>query len=816
MQHNSKKRLFNQRLMPTKICKILMLFGAIVTTQVAAEEESLHLSVKLYNHQTSNTKAIAASPLVSHVTRQAVSKGKVPTNAQIKLPEKQLLVIAEDSKGNEVSRAVVYNPLVFHSEIFDQYTGEVLESKIIEKSTGNFDVTLKNSDNINTLKIYKTVKNGKLVLIEQVAVIKEKSRAAKSSASKESPTHMQAPTSEVKAVFNTGDSANRHDLIFLAEGYTSSEMGKFQRDVDEIVAGYFGYTPYLEYKNLFNVWRIEAPSSVSGVGGRFGSHFNCNGIDRLLCADTTTAKNYVWNNTGMDANQIDQIVVLVNTTQYGGAGGEVAVMSLGSSAVGLALHEIGHSFGQLADEYVTNPELCGTMGGPTEANVTGTFGDKWAHWQGVDGVNWFLGSKYCPAEGSTVRYRPTDNSMMKTLGTPFYAVNSEALVLRAYDFANVIDSTSPSQSSVNATSGSQTLSVQTVQPVPNQIEANWYVNNNWVASGTSLTITSSVYGVGTHTVRVDVKDNTTLVRKDSFNNTTDSNTWNVTLGECSSDCGGCTTDCGELGIVSPVDGSTLTSSSETFTWNESSAEGYWLYAGSTVGANDYFSSSSQVNGTSEVVTGLPEDGSTVYITFLYYVDGQWENIAYTYTANEANGTHSCSAQPFTTTLSKPINTVESATSFTATWNTINEATSYTVDLWVNGVWQVFDSTSQNEYTFNDLAANSTQYVRVAATNCSGEQSGYSAWTEITLIGEIECTEAPAIPTGISGSSQTISWSAVPGATGYDIQYWTGAWTNHGSSATTSYNLGLSGTQYVRVSATNSCGTSTYSEFSTVN
>lgn len=267
---------------------------------------------------------------------------------------------------------------------------------------------------------------------------------------------------------------------------------------------------------------------------------------------------------------------------------------------------------------------------------------------------------------------------------------------------------------------------------------------------------------------------------------------------------------GELGVTSPVDGATLTGASQTFTWNPGQATGFWFYAGSSRGAQDYYRNPSQLSGTSHTVTGLPTDGSTVYITFHHLSNGSWSQLHYTYTA--ANNGGGCTAAP--ATPNKPVNTANSSTGFTADWNSVSGATSYGVQLWVNdSAWQTVGTATQSEYAFTGLAAGSTQYVRVRATNSCGS-SNYSQWSSVSLSGG-GCTSAPAVPSGLSGSSQTISWGAVSGATRYDVQYWTGVWTNRGSTSATSYNLGLSGTQYVRVRAANSCGNSNYSGWVTV-
>jgi hypothetical protein len=108
-----------------------------------------------------------------------------------------------------------------------------------------------------------------------------------------------------------------------------------------------------------------------------------------------------------------------------------------------------------------------------------------------------------------------------------------------------------------------------------------------------------------------------------------------------------------------------------------------------------------------------------------------------------------------------------------------------------------------------------QWIKVKATNSAGS-SDYSDYITVRLEAS-SCTRVPPIPSGLSGNSQVINWPAVSGATNYNIQYWIGGvWTDHGNTATTTYALGLSGTQYVRIRATNSCGSSDYSDWLTVN
>ncbi len=84
-------------------------------------------------------------------------------------------------------------------------------------------------------------------------------------------------------------------------------------------------------------------------------------------------------------------------------------------------------------------------------------------------------------------------------------------------------------------------------------------------------------------------------------------------------------------ITSPASGSTLTSSSVTFTWSSGTGVSeYWLYVGSTPGSYDIYNKSQGTN-LSTTITGLPTDGRTLYVTLFSAFGGGWPFNPYTYT-----------------------------------------------------------------------------------------------------------------------------------------------------------------------------------------
>ena len=91
---------------------------------------------------------------------------------------------------------------------------------------------------------------------------------------------------------------------------------------------------------------------------------------------------------------------------------------------------------------------------------------------------------------------------------------------------------------------------------------------------------------------------------------------------------------GPATMSTPAANSTLTGSSTNFTWYPSAAaQAYWIDIGNSPLGNNYYQSGSLPTTTlSQAVTGLPTDGSTIYVTLWTLINGSWANNQYTYTA----------------------------------------------------------------------------------------------------------------------------------------------------------------------------------------
>lgn len=242
---------------------------------------------------------------------------------------------------------------------------------------------------------------------------------------------------EVVPIQQTGEASARFDVVFVGDGYTAGEMGTFHDHVMSKWNELSAVEPFKAYKQYFNVWQVNVVSAESGVDNDtglgvdrntpLGMRFWCQNIERLLCVDSAAANNYAALAPGQD-----QVIALGNATKYGGAGvsGGLATAAGGNSYAGqIVVHELGHSIGKLADEYDT-PYGAYTGSDPVEANVSNRAdGSKWAGYLGQpspDGgvVGSFEGARFYKSG----LYRPTENSIMRTLGKQFNLMGRDAMI----------------------------------------------------------------------------------------------------------------------------------------------------------------------------------------------------------------------------------------------------------------------------------------------------------------------------------------------------------------------------------------------------
>ncbi|HMU42549.1 MAG TPA: M64 family metallopeptidase [Ignavibacteriaceae bacterium] len=162
-------------------------------------------------------------------------------------------------------------------------------------------------------------------------------------------------------VIHSGDPSTNLDIVIIPDGYTSEEMDLFKKDCERFAGYLFNASPFKENKEKFNIWGIEAPSAESGTDipaedvwrkTLVNTSFYTFDLERyLMTSDNKTLRNVASN------APYDQIYILVNSSKYGG--GSIynhysVCMNNNNYAEYVFVHEFGHGFGSLADEYFTS------------------------------------------------------------------------------------------------------------------------------------------------------------------------------------------------------------------------------------------------------------------------------------------------------------------------------------------------------------------------------------------------------------------------------------------------------------------------------
>lgn len=350
---------------------------------------------------------------------------------------------------------------------------------------------------------------------------------------------LPAAADRVVEMQTTGGPANRLDLVILGDGYRSSEMATFASDARAFQDAFFGHEPFTSYRKFFNVLRIETASAVSGAGTgtpkntAFRAYFGCFGIDRLLCIDEARVKAKL--DAELAANRHDLVIILVNSKTYGGSGGTYAVASTNAQSGDVAIHEFGHSFGHLDDEYVDTAS-CGRYTDPWGFNVTEATARPsipWTHWirsstplptPDLDTrVGLFEGAFYCAKDW----YRPTYQSMMQTLGLDFGAVNSEQLVRRMYEFVDPIDRAKPRAERVRIGRNTVTFRLKPIDPALDSNAYVWRLDGRIISRERSVEIRRADLKGRTVKLVATLRDATDLVRKDRKGDLAQSRTWTL-------------------------------------------------------------------------------------------------------------------------------------------------------------------------------------------------------------------------------------------------------------------------------------------------
>lgn len=228
------------------------------------------------------------------------------------------------------------------------------------------------------------------------------------------------------------DFNNSIKVAFVAEGYTEEEMGTFMNDVAEAVDALFSHEPFSIYKERFNIVAVKSASQESGTSiphkgvwknTVLSSHFDTFYSERYL---TTLAQKDLHN--VLAGVPYEHIIVLVNTDNYGG-GGILNSYNLSMTHHPMyrpvVVHEFGHSFAGLADEYAYEQEAIPMYPHdiePWEPNITTlvNFDAKWKDMTEKKSPAYNKRVSLHEGAGYSLKgvYRPTEDCRMRTNTNP--------------------------------------------------------------------------------------------------------------------------------------------------------------------------------------------------------------------------------------------------------------------------------------------------------------------------------------------------------------------------------------------------------------
>jgi hypothetical protein len=175
-------------------------------------------------------------------------------------------------------------------------------------------------------------------------------------------TSRPALSARLIEIMKNGDPATKVDFLIMGDGYTAAELPKFEKDARRLLEILFATPPFKERKRDFNVWALCPPAAESGVSrpstgvhrsSPLGTTYDAFGSERYVLTFNNRAFREI-----ASLAPYEFVEILVNNRTYGGGGifglyGTVASDS--AQAPYVFVHEFGHHFAGLADEYYTSP-----------------------------------------------------------------------------------------------------------------------------------------------------------------------------------------------------------------------------------------------------------------------------------------------------------------------------------------------------------------------------------------------------------------------------------------------------------------------------
>ncbi|MFB9843697.1 M64 family metallopeptidase [Mucilaginibacter ginsenosidivorans] len=283
---------------------------------------------------------------------------------------------------------------------------------------------------------------------------------------------------EVKKLY--GNDPNGINMVIVGDAFIKDDLdtgGYYDQQVKMLVDYFFSVAPYKQNKEHFNVYVVYAESKKRGASQGFNaddttrklkSYFSTDVTRLLQVGDYATCYQYVQDAVPLYA--ANMMVVLVNDKAYGGSGGDVAVISTNELSKYIMIHEIGHSFGGLADEYADSQEAALTTASDAQFFPnTDTTNDpakiKWMQYFPVHAYKGIVGAYQGGYYRATGVYRPELYSVMFDLGHPNYNAPSREAITRQIDaILNIPFDFNAFLNTDSASAKATTLGIGTIRP----------------------------------------------------------------------------------------------------------------------------------------------------------------------------------------------------------------------------------------------------------------------------------------------------------------------------------------------------------------
>ena len=254
--------------------------------------------------------------------------------------------------------------------------------------------------------------------------------------------HLNPQAPDHRYLLRSGTPQEKIDVAIVAEGYTAEEMDMFYADAQTAMEAILKHEPFGQYKDRFNFVAVGLESHDSGVSvpgegewkdTALKAHFNTFYMDRYLT--TLRLKNMHDKLCGVP---YEHIVILANTNTYGGGGiynSYTLTTAHHPAFKPVVVHEFGHSFAGLADEYYYDDQYVeyyypGTE--PWEQNITtlADFESKWKDMLDAGEAELLEGAGY----QSKGVYRPAKDCRMHTNRPDSFCPVCQRAIARIIEF----------------------------------------------------------------------------------------------------------------------------------------------------------------------------------------------------------------------------------------------------------------------------------------------------------------------------------------------------------------------------------------------